>query len=146
MEERVTRRSVWSWGTCGDLTAEDARNQQRFAVWALAWAVSFVLATFLLATGQLPAGPLTWLVAVTPTVFGAAAVWRYVVFVRDADELLRRIHLEALAWGFGTGALFMMGYRLLERAGAPELDMNDPLLIMTFVWAFALFLIPRRYR
>jgi len=140
----------WGWmgsfGTCSDVTPLDARNQQRFVAWCLAWALAFVASTLLLDGGWLAAGAVTWGVAIAPTFLGFGVVWSYVVFVRQADELLRRIHLEALAWGFGTGALFMLGYRLLERAGAPELDMNDPLLVMVLVWALAQVLVARRYR
>jgi hypothetical protein len=135
----------WMWGASGDLTPRDAANYSRFGAWCLGWAASFAVATLALDSGRLPPGALAWVVAVVPTLVGAGAVWSYVRFVRGADELLQRIHLEALAWGFGVGALFMMGYRLLERAGAPDLDINDPLLVMGLTWVAVLLRSARRY-
>jgi hypothetical protein len=84
-------------------------------------------------------------VALLPTLLGAAVVWSYVTFIRRADELLRKIHLEALALGFGAGVVFMLGYRLFERAGAPELDVSDPILVMMLVFTAAQLLLNRRY-
>jgi hypothetical protein len=143
MEQGQTGRS-WLSLTCPDITPEDRANQNRFAVWALVWSIAFVGASMILESGAVT-GPAAWAVALAPTVCGVLAVWAYVVFLRRADELLRKIHLEALALGFGGGMLFMMGYRLLERAGAPGLDMNDPLLVMCLVWAGTLLVLTRRY-
>lgn len=123
----------------------DVRNQRRFALLCLAWAVAFVAAAVLL-EGAAPTGAAAWVVALAPSILGFLAVRSYVRFVRDADELVRRIQLESLAWGFGAGALFMMGYRLLERAGAPRMDVSDPLLVMCVVWTTAQLAIARRYR
>ena len=39
-------------------------------------------------------------------------------FLQNADELQRRIQLEALALGFGAALVGAAAYRLLERAGA----------------------------
>lgn len=140
-----TTTGAWDEARC-DGTPEDARNRRRFAVWCLAWAAAFVAATLLLDGGVVPPGAATWVVAVAPSLIGLAAIRSYVTFVRGADELVRRIQLESLAWGFGAGVLFQMGYRLLERAGAPTLDLNDGLLVMVVVWAAAQLAITRRYR
>ncbi len=58
---------------------------------------------------------------------------------------MRKIQLEALAIAFGAGALFMIGYRLLEHAGAPEADTPDALAVMAMVWAVATVVGTRRY-
>ena len=60
--------------------------------------------------------------------------------------LQQRVLLEALAMGFGVGVLFSMGYRLFERLGAPDLDINDPLIVMLVVWAGWQAVAARRYR
>ena len=63
----------------------------------------------------------------------------------DCDELERKIHVEALALGFGVGAVWMMGWRLFERAGAPLLDVNDGLLVMLIAYGVGVALARRRY-
>lgn len=144
--ESKARRTWWIWGTAVDMPERDVHNLQRFTGWALAWAVSFIAATFLLVSGKVPAGAPALIVAVIPIALGLATVWAYVRYLREADELQRKIHLEALALGFGAGAVFMMGYRLLERVGAPELDMNDAFLVMVLVWSVWQVVAARRYR
>jgi hypothetical protein len=72
-------------------------------------------------------------------------VLRYVRFLREADELLRQIHLDALAVGFGGGFVFITTYRLLERAGAHRLDINDSLLVMIVCWLVGMWRARRRY-
>lgn len=75
----------------------------------------------------------------------AASMRSYVSFLRQADELLRKVHLEALAFAFGAGIVAMMGYRLCERLGAPKLDVNDAALVMLLCWLGGQWLGSRRY-
>ncbi len=63
-----------------------------------------------------------------------------------ADELLRKIQLEGLALGFGAGVIFAMSYQLLERAGAPQLQVSDTVVVMMVGWAVGQLLGLRRYR
>lgn len=140
------KRSWWGWGACADAPERDVRNLQRFARWSLAWAVSFVAATFVLAGGVSLPGAAALAVAIVPTLVGAAALAAYTRYLRAADELQQRVQLEALAMGFGVGVLFSMGYRLFERLGAPDLDINDPLIVMLVVWAGWQVVAARRYR
>ncbi len=129
---------------CGGLTEKDKRNQRRFASWTLAWGLAFVVAT-LLFRFNLVSGGLGYLVALGPTGVAVGAVLAYLRFIREADELQRKIQLEGIAWGFGCWAVFMMGYRLLERAGLPPMDTSDPLVLMMVAWAIASLILSRRY-
>jgi hypothetical protein len=97
--------------------------------------VVFLLASSALGEGWIEPGGTAWVVALLPDLFALGVVLAYVRFLRGADELMRRVQLEGLALGFGAGFFFAMGYRLLERAGAPGLDINDasiPMLIAFF--------------
>ncbi len=127
------------------MTQADKRNARIFTVWTFVWALSFVAATFLLVDEIVARAPLTWLVALVPTALGLQTVRSYVRFLRAADELLRKVHLEGLALGFGAGVIFVMGYGLLEHIGAPALDITDPILVFFFFWALGQWLAMRRY-
>lgn len=131
-----------SW--CGDMTRRDRRNLRRFLVWALVWMAAFLLASFAFRLGWV-SGPLVYPVALFPSALGVWAVRTFLRFLREADELQRKIQLESLGWAFGCGAVFMIGYRLLERAGLPQLDTSDPLAIMMVCWALATVALGRRY-
>jgi hypothetical protein len=135
------------WSLLGDLTAKDQRNFSRYNGWLVAWL--FVWTTVRLAMEGWEVaqrGPLAWVLVAVAMVPGLPAIGAYMRFLREADELVRSIQLEALALGFGAGAFFMLGWRLVEKAGGPTLDVNDPLLVMVLVWIFAQALVARRYR
>ena len=144
--DRPVHVSRWNFGACGDLTARDSRHLRSFNIWGLAWARSWVIASILINRGLVPAGWPSAFVALLPTAVGVLMLRAYAIFLRDADELHRKVHLEALAVAFGAGAVFMVGYSLLESAGAPDLDVSDPLLVMMVVWAIAQTAGMRRYR
>lgn len=140
MEER--RSSL-----CGDLTARDARNLRRFNGAALGWMVVWMAVRFWMESeGAALGAPLSWVLVAIATLPGLPVLTAYVRFLRQGDELLRKVQLEALALGFGAGAVFMMGWRLVEKAGGPDLDVSDPLLVMVLVWALAQWWGARRYR
>lgn len=63
-----------------------------------------------------------------------AAVFSYMHFLRNADELLRKIQLQGLAMGFGAAVVFVPGYQLLEAAGASEMQTDHLLMVMIFSW------------
>ena len=135
---------ISAWNCMAMATPSDRRNLQRVGVALLCWAIAFVAATLLVDHGALE-GAAAWLAALAPATMALIAVGRYVTFLRQADELLRQIHLEGLALGFGAGFLFMTTWRLAERAGAWQLDVNDPILVMVVFWALGQWLAARRY-
>lgn len=126
-------------------TPRDTRNMRIFNIWALAAGVTFVAATILIVKDIVPRGPLAWGLATANFIVVFLAVRAYMVFLRGADELLRRIQLEGLALGFGAGAVFMLSYRIFERLGAPKLDSADPFVIMAVFWALGQYIGLRRY-
>ncbi len=141
-------KSAWRWlPSCGGaLTETDRRNSNRFALWTLAWAVSFIAASS--ALKHLPGLPsaAAWAIAAAPSLLGVTAILAYLRFLRQADELQRRIQLEGLAFGFGVGAVFAIGYQLFELAGAPRFSLTDGALVMFLSWTLGQFLAQRRYR
>ena len=134
-------------GTCSSLyTPRDARNLRVFNFWLLAGMLCFAAATILLGRKILTPGPLAWALTILTIGLITIALRSYIVFLRGADELLRKIQLEALSLSFGAVAIFMLGWRLFERLGAPKLDVDDPFLVMTIVWALGQWYGFRRYR
>jgi hypothetical protein len=131
-------------GSASLFTSRDLRNFAQFIWWLTAGMVAFAAATILIELQWIP-DPAGWGLTVLTTVLLMMTVRAYIHFLRNADELLRKVHLDALALAFGTGAVAMMGYRLCERLGAPKLDINDPFLVMLLVWVGGQYLGARRY-
>ncbi len=137
--------SGFGWNCSDVLTARDAENLRRFNVVALAWAM--LAACSSIAIGEFGVKGLTgWALAVATLLLGLTSIWLYLKFLRNADELLRKIHVDALGLGFGAAIVFMLFWRLCERLGAPKLDVSDPVLIMVLFWAAGQWIGLRRFR
>ena len=113
--------------------------------WALAWAIAFVGASWFLRSDPAISAGAVWVVALAPNLLALGVVIVYLRFLRNADELVRRIQLEGLAFGFGVGAVFSMGYQLLERAGAPDLSFSDLAGVMMFAFVVGVVRANRQY-
>lgn len=127
-----------------EFTERDTRNLRIFNYWFFSAMFVFAVATLLL-DGRFVTGSLAWLLPAVVAILGAGSVRAYFNFLRQADELLRKIHLDALALAFGVTAVFMIVWRLCERAGAPKLDFDDPLLVMMITWGIGQWIGMRRY-
>ena len=141
MEE--TRRSFWK--IC-DLTERDRRNQWRFVVWSLAWTIAWVVASLAITHEWVGKGTPQLVIALLPTVLGVGMLLVYAKFLREADELQRKIQLDALALGFGSGVVGSVLYRLLERTGfVVDADVSNVILLMIVVYAIGVLIGQRRY-
>ena len=135
----------YSFGCVGSMTPTDIRNLGRFNLWMLSWAVVWVATLFALRAGW-GATPLArYALVAVPVAFALAAILAYLRFLRHADELLRKIHLEGIAWGFGIAFLISTAGPLLENAGAPPLDSAILWAAMDFGWAIGQLVGRRRY-
>lgn len=131
---------------CSSGTAQDRRNQYQFVAWCLAWAVLFTAGNQVLKAEYAMATPVRWLIAIVPVLIGFGAILSYRKFLRMADELMQKIQLEGLAVGFGVGVVFALSYQILERAGAPRLQVDDLALVLIGGWMAGLMLATWRYR
>ena len=131
--------------TCSSLfTPRDAQNYRIFTWWMTGAMLTFAAATILI-DGELIPAAAGWGITAATAVLMAITIRYYILFLRSADELLRKVHLEALAFAFGAGIVAMMGYRLCERLGAPKLDVNDASLVMLVCWLAGQWLGAHRY-
>jgi len=128
------RMSFWEALNAGCGTAADRRNQYWFVGWCLTWALTLSGVSVYLETHSDLRGTGAWLLAGLPFVLSVGALLSYLRFLRNADELLRKIQVEGLAIGFGAGIVFTLGYQVLERVGAPEMSANDTVIIMMAGW------------
>jgi hypothetical protein len=125
-------------------TPRDAQNYKVYSAWMFGSLIAFVAATLLIDGKYVPTA-VGWLLTAATAALMLVAMRSYILFLRHADELLRKVHLESLALGFGAGVVVMMSYRLCERLGAPKLDVNDAALIMMVTWVAGQWLGARRY-
>jgi hypothetical protein len=127
-------------------TAVDRRNLGILTVWCSVWAVAFCAVTFALESSLELQGPIAWLLAMIPIVLGVGTVRALLRYLREADEFTRRVQLEGIAWGFGAGHLFCVGYFFLEQFGAPHLSVILGIVPLALGWAIGSVLVAARYR
>lgn len=142
-ESKGLWRRVLAWDR--GLTPRDRRNQKRFVVALIAWALSQTGAVPVLENGWVPAGAAATAVALVPIAVGFLALLAYLRFLRQADEMTRRMQLEGLAIGFGAGTVFTMGYPVLETAGWPVAPDSTPAVVLMLGWGVGQLLAVRRY-
>ncbi|HMB52370.1 MAG TPA: hypothetical protein VKU40_03580 [Thermoanaerobaculia bacterium] len=141
MSDETTKQ--WWWQRCW--AGVDARTARRYSYACIAWVASYGFAIYTIKHDLVTATWARWAVGALPTLFGIVLVYNFIRYLRQLDELQRRIQVDALAFAFGIGFLFMTGYRVCERLGAPQLDTDDPLLPMVFAWTIATWWGTRRY-
>lgn len=127
-------------------TAVDQRNLMVFTAWCFVWAVTFCAVTFALKSFPGLEGPVAWMLAMIPIAVGVVTVRAFLRFLREADEFTRKVQLEGIAWGFGAGHLFCVGYFFLERFGAPAIPVILVIVPLAMGWAVGSLLVAARYR
>ncbi len=82
-----------------------------------------------------------------PAIPGLAAFGILALAYRRMDEVERRIHLEAIAFGFGSSLLVCSVYGAMQLWGDwPPLNWALAGAVMTSFWALGLVLKVRQYR
>ena len=130
--------------TAALFTSRDAHNYRVFSAWLVGAMAAYSAATILIKGNFIP-DALGWALTAISTLLMIVTMRSYMLFLRQADELLRKVHLDALAFAFGAGMVVMMAYRLCERLGAPKLDVNDIGLVMMVTWVAGQWIGARRY-
>jgi hypothetical protein len=94
----------------------DRHNQRRIILWSLVWALAFVAVTLGIKKEWLSFGA-TLAGVIGTSLFGVATLLAYRRFLRETDELRRKIEVEALALAFGVGLVGGLTYWLLVVSG-----------------------------
>lgn len=142
-----TRAPWWTWGCGGELGPKDVDNYRRFMLLTLLWVLVFLPTMFALKTwGEALPQAAAYGLALLPAAAYLAVVWAYARFLRGADELTRKIHLEGMAIGFAAGVVTLLGYPAFELAGAPPGDLGYALMPMVLAYVIGIYRAQRRYR
>lgn len=135
-------------GPRGSATARTCRNQRMVLLWTLVWMSSWVGVTWALKSGWLAAGAPGIIAAVVSASLGLGTALAYRRFLNEADEVQRKIELEALALAFGVGLVGGLAYWLLERSGAVPNAKSDLLYVLAatcFAYSAGVLIGKRRY-
>ena len=123
-------RFIRTLNGCGHTTERDRQNQYRIIGWSFAWVFCWVLVTWCIKNERLTSLSLVIPAILVTTCLGLGMMVAYRRFLREADELRRKIELDALALAVGVGLVGGVCCRMLEKAGVVT---NIPVFEMVVV-------------
>jgi hypothetical protein len=128
-------------------TVAEKRNQVRMLLWTLAWMAVWVLLVLASKRGWEPGTGGAIAAAMITVFFGLGMMRSFGRYLREADELNRKIELDSIAVAYGLGIVFSFAYWLLLRVGVlTEPDVLVIPVMMSFVHGFGTIVGKRRYR
>lgn len=132
---------------CKGLPARDIRNANLVNLWIFAWAVTLAVISFL--------SQYEWYSSLLPIIIGFVVntgigiglIFSYRRFLKDLDEMERKIQLESLALSVGVTLAGFSSYSILDKADIlPTLDPAYLIIIMSFTYMAGLIIGRIRYR
>ena len=135
-----SRKAHWA------ASEQDRKNQRRIIGLSLLWIVPFLAAEFAFESGLIEGDLLALAVTTVITLLGIRVLFGYQKFLRDADELMRKIQLDALALAFGVGIVAGFSFQVLESAGVvTDTRANSLIMIMIITYMGSVIAGQRRY-
>lgn len=107
-------------------------------VYALLLGISIVLAR---AAGD---APWRFAVMLLPVPALVGMLWAVAAYVQEADEMLSRETVQAIALSFGAGSVITYSYGLLQLVGAPPLNWMFVWAVYAICWFASSWLVKRR--
>lgn len=146
------QRPWWAFGCSGEMTARDIANMRRMNLHLLALVAAFGVALFTLGADSVTS-PWAALVVLPVLVVGVGLFRAARRFLGEADELTRRMHVDAMAVAFGVGVVAALLELPLQKASdivgtwwLHELsEISDPFLWMMLAYSFVVVRLQRAY-
>ena len=124
----------------------DQKNQRRIVLVSLAWIVPFLFADFAIENGWIESDGLAIATTVVVTILGVAVIATYRRFLQQADELMRKIQLDALGLAFGVGVVVVFMMSLLSSAAIlTDFAPLDLVMVMIITYVASIVIGVRRY-
>ena len=132
---------------CKNLPARDIKNANIVNLWAVAWAGSLAIISFI--------SEYEWYSATLPVAvafvinsgIGVAMILAYKRFLKELDEMERKIQLDALALSVGVTVVAFGGYSILNKAGmAPEMTASSLVVLIALTYMAGIIVGRIRYQ
>jgi peptidoglycan/LPS O-acetylase OafA/YrhL len=134
----------WYQNPC-HTTERDRRNQRRVIAWSLLWTLCWVVGALAIDNGWMDAAAAGVAAAVLSALLGVGLLLAYWRFLREADELRRKIEVEALALAFGVGLVGGISYWLLGESGiVAEAEILHVIVLMIVTHSLGILIGSRR--
>lgn len=128
------------------MTKQETKPHLSLAVAIAALILSIIFISWLLKKQEFSV-PIRLGMALVPVAIYVYCLVGYLRLIRLADELQRRIHLEALAIAFPSTVVAVFASEYLRKAGfIDQLKPDYVLMSMLTLWALGFFIAWRRYQ
>ena len=97
-------------------TETDRKNQRHIVAWSVVWILPFLATNFAIESSWIESDTLALAATIGVTALGLGVLFAYRKFLSNADELMRKVQLDALALTVGVGVVAGFSYTLLESA------------------------------
>lgn len=145
--------SIWKQ-LCGtDGTPTDRRNMRIVNLCCIVWVVVFLASLKLMETYGDHSLAISAAALIAAALAWVPVIWAYLRYLRQADELLRMIHVQTMAVAFTVGFCLVMLDRFLDRvaslmpqstAAAKLVEVASP-VAMAISFAMTVLVLQRRY-
>ena len=130
-----------------DWTARTNKNTIRLIVWVFAWTLTMVLADKAELYEWYSSELISILAIVINAVTGIGMIVVFIQFLKELDELQRKIQLDSLALSMGIGLVGSFSYSLLVTAKfISDAEISDIILLMMLTYVVAIIVGQVRYR
>jgi hypothetical protein len=120
---------------CKNLPARDLKNANLVNIWALAWAASLAIISFISKYEWYSATLPITVAFVLNSGIGVGMILAYKRFLKELDEMERKIQLDALALSVGVTLVAFGGFSILGKAGmAPELQASSLIMLIALTY------------
>jgi len=127
-------------------TEKDQKNQRHIILWSLAWILPFLGVNLAIENDWIRSDALVVAAIIGVTLLGMGVLLAYRRFLRNADELMRKIQLDALALTVGVGVVSGFSYTLLESAGiVAEAEAMTLVMVMVVTYITSVVVGQRRF-
>lgn len=132
---------------CKNLPARDLKNANIVNLWAVAWAASLAVISLISKYEWFSATlPITMLFVLNSGI-GVGMILAYKRFLKELDEMERKIQLDALALSIGVTLVAFGGVSILEKAGmVPELEASHLIVLIALTYMAGIIVGRIRYQ
>ena len=123
-----------------------AGKQYRRAFIGAMLVYSLVLVIAVSIVNRIGDSPWRFPVILLPVIPLLVALWAFLRYLRQLDELQRRIQFEGFAFSLGMTAFVTVTLGFLERVGFPQIGMIWVAPMLIAFWGIGVSLAARRYR
>lgn len=138
MNERG-QRSSWS------STELDRRYRRSIVIWSVLWVGAFLVSDAAIDRGWIEGEGAIVVASIGTALVGLAWVLSYMRFLRHADELMRKIQLDAMALALGGSFVAGFTFLLLGGGGLVRAEIVWVLVVTSAIYVLSVLMGIRRF-